>query len=304
MLLDTASLYFRAYYGIPDTVKTPDGMPINAVRGLLDIIARLVAEFEPTRIVACWDDDWRPKWRVDLIPGYKAHRVAEEVADGADVEVVPDTLKPQIPLIREALEALGIPIVGVIEHEADDVIGTLASTAHVPVDIVTGDRDLYQLVDDDRDVRVIYTGGGMSALLVLTDEVVVQKYGIHAGQYADFAALRGDPSDGLPGVPGIGEKTAAGLLVDFGDLDGIVAAASDDDAGMSASVRAKLAASADYLAVAPTVVAVVRDLSIPPVDGSIVDPVGNAKSLVDLSERLALGGSMDRIRKALANAAG
>ena len=128
MLLDTAALYFRAFYGVPDTVNAPNGMPINAVRGLLDIIARLVTEFEPTEIVACWDDDWRPQWRVDLIPTYKTHRVAEVVMVGPDVEVIPDPLEAQVPVIREALTALGIPIVGAANHEADDVIGTLAST--------------------------------------------------------------------------------------------------------------------------------------------------------------------------------
>src|SRR5690606_39130801 len=152
MLLDTASLYFRAFYGVPDKVKATDGSSVNAVRGLLDIIAKLVTLYRPTQIVACWDDDWRPQWRVDLVPSYKAHRVAEVVATGPDVEETPDPLVQQIPLIRAALGAIGIPIIGVAEHEADDVIGTLATRATVPVDIVTGDRDLFQLVDDARDV--------------------------------------------------------------------------------------------------------------------------------------------------------
>ena len=132
MLLDTASLYFRAYYGLPDTIRRPDGTPVNAVRGLLDMIARLVTDYGATHLVACWDDDWRPQWRVDLIPSYKAHRVVEEIAASPDVEEVPDALQQQIPLIREALGALGIPIIGVAEHEADDVIGTLATHAAMP----------------------------------------------------------------------------------------------------------------------------------------------------------------------------
>ncbi|MBN9180846.1 MAG: flap endonuclease, partial [Microbacterium sp.] len=178
MLLDSASLYFRAFYGVPDTVRSPDGTPVNAVRGFLDIIAKLVTTYRPTDVVACWDDDWRPKWRVDLIPSYKAHRVAEVVVSGPDVEEVPDPLEVQVPVIREALDALGIAIVGAAEHEADDVIGTLATTAEKPVDVVTGDRDLFQLVDDDRDVRIIYTARGMSNLEVVTDDVVVAKYGV------------------------------------------------------------------------------------------------------------------------------
>ena len=225
MLLDSASLYFRAFYGVPDTVRAPDGTPVNAVRGFLDIITKLVTLYRPTHLIACWDDDWRPQWRVDLIPSYKTHRVAEVVAVGPDVEVVPDPLEVQVPLIREALAKVGIQIVGAAEHEADDVIGTLATTATLPVDIVTGDRDLFQLVDDAREVRVVYTARGMSNLEIIDDQYVMTKYGVRPDQYADFATLRGDSSDGLPGVTGIGEKSAATLLTAHDDLDGIIAAA-------------------------------------------------------------------------------
>ncbi len=236
MLLDSASLYFRAFYGVPDTVRAPDGTPVNAVRGFLDIITRLVTTYHPTHLVACWDDDWRPQWRVDLIPTYKTHRVAEVVAVGPDVEVVPDPLEVQVPIIRTVLDTIGIPIVGAAAHEADDVIGTLATRATVPTDIVTGDRDLFQLVDDARDVRVIYTARGMSNLEIVTDAVVVSKYGVLPSQYADFATLRGDASDGLPGVAGIGEKTAASLLAAHGDLAGILTAA-EAGVGMSAGIQ-------------------------------------------------------------------
>ncbi|HZU92497.1 MAG TPA: 5'-3' exonuclease, partial [Microbacterium sp.] len=253
MLLDTASLYFRAFYGVPDKVTAPDGSPINAARGLLDIIAKLIALYRPTHVVACWDDDWRPQWRVDLIPSYKTHRVVEVIEVGPDIEEVPDPLEAQLPLIRETLGLLGIPIIGVLAHEADDVIGTLATKSTIPVDIVTGDRDLFQLVDDARDVRVIYTARGMSNLEVVTDAVVVAKYGVLPSQYADFATMRGDASDGLPGVAGVGEKTAATLLQAHGDLSGIRAAAEAGE-GMSAGVRAKILAASAYLDVAPTVV--------------------------------------------------
>ncbi|WP_056217086.1 5'-3' exonuclease [Microbacterium sp. Root61] len=300
MLLDSASLYFRAFYGVPDTVKAPDGSPVNAVRGFLDIITRLVITYEPTHLVACWDDDWRPQWRVDLIPSYKTHRVAEVVEAGPDVEVVPDPLEVQVPVIREALTAVGIPIVGIAEHEADDVIGTLATTATMPVDVVTGDRDLFQLVDDARDVRVIYTARGMSNLEILTDATVVTKYGVLPTQYADFAVLRGDSSDGLPGVAGVGEKTAATLLAAHGDLTGILAAAEAGE-GMSAGVRAKILASLPYLAVAPTVVEVVRDLPLGEVD-SRLRPLTDAQraDAAALAERRGLGTAMDRIIAALA----
>lgn len=299
MLLDSASLYFRAFYGVPDTVRAPDGTPVNAVRGFLDIITKLVTTYRPTHLVACWDDDWRPQWRVDLIPTYKTHRVAEVIAVGPDVEVIPDPLEVQVPIIVEVLSALGLAVVGAAEHEADDVIGTLATAAATPVDIVTGDRDLFQLVDDARDVRVVYTARGMSNLEVVTDEVVTAKYGVRPDQYADFATLRGDSSDGLPGVAGIGEKTAATLLAAHGDLAGIVAAAEVGE-GMSAGVAAKIRAGLPYLAVAPTVVAVVRDLDLA-VPDTRLRPLDDAQRarLAELADRWALGAAVERITAAL-----
>lgn len=300
MLLDTAGIYFRAFYGVPDTVTAPDGTVVNAVRGTLDIVARLVSQFSPSHLVACWDDDWRPQWRVDLISTYKTHRVAVEVEAGPDVEVVPDPLSTQVPLIAEALGLLGIPIVGAAEHEADDVIGTLASTADLPVDVVTGDRDLFQLVDDARGVRVIYTGRGMANLELLDGAAIEAKYAIEPRQYADFAAMRGDPSDGLPGVAGVGEKTAAGLLRAFSDLDGIVAAAADPASAIAPGVRAKLLAAADYLAVAPTVVGVVRDLDLPAVDSRLAPlPADRVAAAREFAARWGLDSSMTRILDAL-----
>ncbi|MCC9054209.1 5'-3' exonuclease [Microbacterium sp. F2E] len=291
MLLDTASLYFRAFYGVPDTVKAADGRPVNAARGLLDMIAKLVMTYEPTHLVACWDDDWRPQWRVDLIPSYKAHRVAELVETTRDVEEVPDPLEAQIPVIRAALDALGIPVVGVPAHEADDVIASFAAQSAMPVDIVTGDRDLFQLVDDAHGIRVIYTGRGMSNLEVLDEAAVVEKYRVLPAQYADYAVLRGDASDGLPGVAGVGEKTAATLLAAHGDLTGILAAA-ETGTGMTAGVRAKLLAAADYLAVAPTVVEVVRTLDLPVVDTQLRTP--DAATVASLGAEWNLGSSLDR----------
>lgn len=300
MLLDTASLYFRAFYGVPDRVKAPDGSSVNAARGLLDIVAKLVTMYRPTQIIACWDDDWRPQWRVDLIPSYKAHRVVEEVASGPDVEETPDPLAQQIPLIREALGAIGIPIIGAAQHEADDVIGTLATNAAVAVDIVTGDRDLFQLVDDERDVRVIYTARGMSNLEVVTDATLVAKYGVLPAQYADFATLRGDASDGLPGVKGVGEKSAATLLQAHGDLGGIRKAA--EDGLLSASAAARITEASDYLDVAPAVVRVATDLDItaPGAPVRALDPV-EADAAHALAEAWNLGSSMTRAMDAMAS---
>ena len=300
MLLDSASLYFRAFYGVPDTVSAPDGTPVNAVRGFLDIIAKLVSTYRPTDLVACWDDDWRPQWRVDLIPSYKAHRVLTEVEAGPDAEQVPDRLLPQIPVIREALGVLGIPIVGTVQAEADDIIGTLATRATQPVDIVTGDRDLFQLVDDARDVRVVYTARGMSNLEIVTDDVLLAKYGVHAAQYADFATMRGDSSDGLPGVAGVGDKTAATLLQKHGDLAGILAAAEAGE-GMTAGVRAKLDAAREYLAVAPDVVRVAIGLDLPQPDSALRMP--DAGAVDALGATWGLGASLQRAQDAITAAA-
>jgi 5'-3' exonuclease len=304
MLLDTASLYFRAFFGVPDSIKAPDGTPVNAVRGLLDFIARLVGDYQPTHLACCWDNDWRPQWRVELLPSYKAHRVEKELPrpteGGAHFEEeVPDPLEAQIPIIVEVLEAFGIAIVGADEHEADDVIGTLATGAGMPVDVVTGDRDLFQLVDDDEAVRILYTARGVGKHEQVTNDVVQGKYGIDGRQYADFAALRGDPSDGLPGVAGVGEKTAATLLRRFGDLDGIIAAAADPASDLAPGPRRKIKDAAAYLAVAPKVVGVVRDLDLGGPDLSLPRTPADPDRLVELSERWGLGGSVTRLVDAL-----
>lgn len=303
MLLDTASMYFRAFHGIPESIARADGTPVNAVRGLLDMIARLTTDFGATHLIACWDDDWRPHWRVDLIPTYKAHRVERHVPGGPDVEMVPPGLVPQVPLIRHVLGLAGIAIVGAPQHEADDVIGTYASTAELPVDVVTGDRDLFQVVSDARDVRVIYTARGMKNLEVVTDAVVVGKYRVLPEQYADYATLRGDASDGLPGVAGIGEKSAATLLERYGTLEGLLAEAADPDSDVPAPMRAKLAAAADYLAVAPAVVNVVRNLELPTLaeaGARLSAPDGEARlELERLATEWNLGGSVKRLLAAL-----
>jgi 5'-3' exonuclease len=300
MLLDTASLYFRAFFGVPDSITAPDGTPVNAVRGLLDFIARLVEDYRPTHLACCWDDDWRPQWRVDLLPTYKAHRVERpRPGELPDVEEVPDPLEVQVPVIREVLAALGIAVVGAPQMEADDVIGTLATGAGMPVDIVTGDRDLFQLVDDRAGVRVLYTARGVGRHERITDEVVVGKYGVLPCQYADFATLRGDASDGLPGVAGIGEKTAASLLLAHGDLTGIIAAATDRESGMGPGPRGKITAALAYLEVAPTVVAVVRDLDLGEPDLTLPAAPADPDRLAELTERWGLGSSVTRVLAAL-----
>lgn len=295
MLLDTASLYFRAYFGVPESVKAPDGTPVNAVRGLLDFIDRLVVDHRPDELVACMDADWRPQWRVDLIPSYKAHRVAEVVEGGPDAEEVPDTLSPQVPVIEEVLDALGIARVGVAGYEADDVIGTFTARAKGPVDIVTGDRDLYQLVDDARGVRVLYPIKGVGTLQLTDEAVLREKYGVDGRGYADLALLRGDPSDGLPGVPGVGEKTAAKLLDQYGDLAGILAAVGDPTSKLTPTQRRRLDESRPYLAVAPKVVRVADDVPLPEVDPALPHSPRDPAAVEELAARWGLGGSLRRL---------
>ncbi len=298
MLLDTASMYFRAYYGVPE-IAAPDGTNVNAVRGLMDFISRLVDEYRPSDLVCCWDNDWRPQWRVELIPSYKAHRVVEEVEAAPDVEEVPDPLEAQIPIIIDVLDAFGICVLGADGYEADDVIGTLATEAGQPVDVVTGDRDLFQLVDDQADVRVLYIARGVGRHERVTNDWVREKYGIDARQYADFATLRGDTSDGLPGVAGIGEKTAATLLSRFGDIPGIVAAAHDPESEMGPGPRGKIKAAEDYLKVAPAVTAVTRDLDLDRSNILLPRHPRDPDKVAELAERWGLGSPAERLTAAL-----
>ena len=294
MLLDAASLYFRAFYGVPTSVTAPDGRPVNAVRGFLDMTARLVAAHRPDRLVACWDDDWRPAFRVEALPSYKAHRLSPE----GEEEVVPDELSPQVPVLVDVLAAAGIARVGAPGYEADDVIGTLATRATEPVDIVTGDRDLFQLVDDDRGVRVLYTARGISDIELVDEAAVAAKYGIPGRAYADFAVLRGDPSDGLPGVAGVGAKTAAALINAYGDLAGIraaVARSAVPSGPLTAAVLRKMHAAADYLDRAPVVVAVARTIDLAPVSGDLPRAPADPDALAGLAERHGIESSVRRL---------
>jgi 5'-3' exonuclease len=300
LLIDTPSLYFRAYFGIPESAaRAPDGSPVNAVRGLLDMLSTLIRTRKPDRLVCAFDHDWRPAWRVALIDTYKKHRLTPSGG-----EEVPDNLSPQVPIILEALAALGIPCIGASDYEADDVLGTLATTQPGPVEVVSGDRDLFQLIDDDKPIRLLYCGKGIANLDVCDNAFVQAKYGVAASQYADFAALRGDPSDGLPGVSGVGEKTAARLIVRYGSLANIIAALDDPAAGFAPGVKAKLVAAADYLAVAPTVVEVARDVKLPAFDCAL-PPNGpkDADALLKLAETYNLASPTRRIVDAIAGVA-
>jgi 5'-3' exonuclease len=301
MLLDTASLYFRAFYGVPESVKAADGTPVNAVRGLLDMIARLVQDRSPERLVCCMDADWRPAFRVAALPSYKAHRVAPG-SDGG--EQTPDLLEAQLPIIDAVLDAFGLARLGVPGYEADDVIGTLA-TREVehgggPVDVVTGDRDLFQLVDERGPVQILYTARGIRNLQVMGEKEVADKYGIPGRAYADFATLRGDPSDGLPGVPGVGDKTAAALITRFGSIGGVLeAVAAGQAAGFPAGSRLKIDGAREYLAAAETVVRVVTNITISDLDDALPPAPRDPAALARLADQWNLDGPVKRLLAAL-----
>jgi len=295
MLLDSASLWYRAYYGMPDTLLSPTGMPVNAIRGYLDMTARLIGMYSPNRIVACIEGDWRPSWRVDIFPAYKANRLE----DDSDVEEEPETLTPQIPVLLDLLEAFGFPMLGVDDFEADDVMATFAVKEKGPIRIVTGDRDLFQLVDDKRDVKVVYLARGISQHDLVDVSWVANKYAIPGDRYALFAMFRGDPSDGLPGVKGIGEKGAALIANNFATVDEVVEAAKSGHEVLSASLAKKVVDGIDYLKIAPTLVNCARDVAIPKMDLTLPKKPDDLSQIYAMKDEYGLGASVDRLISAL-----
>lgn len=313
LLLDGPSMWFRSFFGVPDSITSPDGRPVNALRGFLDSLATLITRERPARLVVCDDWDWRPQFRVDRIASYKAHRVAEPNPDDEpDVEEGPDLLTPQVEWILEILEAFGVATAGAEGCEADDVLGTLAAgERHSPVVVVSGDRDLLQVVSDDPvPVRVLYLGRGMSNATTYGPVEVAERYGVPAERagpaYAELALLRGDPSDGLPGVAGIGEKTAATLLARYGSLDAILAAATNPKSGMAGSQRKKLLSATDYIDAAGPVVRVVTTAPvIVSTDGDVLPLVAkDPHRVAELAATHGVTSSVGRLQKALDTLAG
>ena len=305
MLLDSASLYFRAFHALPESLTAPDGSPVNAVRGFCDMVARLVSTRRPSRLVACLDADWRPAFRVAAVPSYKAHRVGP---DGG--EAIPEGLVGQVPVIEQVLDAVGIARLGVAGFEADDVIATLAAREPGPVEVVSGDRDLFGVVRDgqgDRGpVRVLYTGRGLARMEVCGPAEVAARYGIPGRAYPDFAVLRGDPSDGLPGVAGVGDKTAAALVSRFGSLSGLLEALDRGQVeGFPAGARRRLGDAREYLDAAWQVVRAREDVPVPDpadmTDGLPAAPADPA-ALVELSTRWGLDSVLSRLLAALRDA--
>jgi 5'-3' exonuclease len=293
LLVDGSSLIYRAFFSTPDTVRAPDGTPVNAAHGFMGMLARIVSAHDPEELACASDESWRPEWRVALLPEYKTHRLDAGTAQ-AEAE---DALAFQMPLLFEILEGIGLRVVGFPDYEAEDVIGTLAERASAggaTVAVVSGDRDLFQLVRDP-DVWVLYPSKGVADLVRVDEAYIAGKFGIPGRAYADFAVLRGDPSDGLPGVRGIGDKTAAQLLSRYGTLEGIVEAAmTGPGTGPLGKVRQQL----DYLERAVQVVTIPRDLAIPPV--GLTRPRGEpSEEVKELAERHGLGGALARLVTAL-----
>ena len=294
MLLDSASLWYRAYFGMPDTLVSPSGLQVNAIRGYLDMTSKLINLYKPNRIVACLEGDWRPSWRVELFPDYKMNRL-----DESGEEEEPDTLSPQIPILLDLLEALGFPMLGVDDYEADDLMATFAVNQPGPIRIVTGDRDLFQLVDDKRDVKVVYLAKGIANHDLVDLKWIEQKYEIPGDRYGLFAMIRGDASDGLPGIKGIGEKGAASIAKQFTNLHEVMKAAINDDERLTANIRKKLLESAEYAKIAPKLVGCATDVSIPEMKIDLPNKPLDTQKIQDIKEEFGLGTSVDRIMNAL-----
>jgi 5'-3' exonuclease len=262
-------------------------VPAQGVHGFLNMLARLVADRRPGALAIAVDDDWRPEFRVATLPSYKAHRVA-----GPGDE--PDPVTPQEELGRQVLLAMGIAVIGAAGFEAEDVIATLAAHATGPVEIASGDRDLFALVRDP-DVKVLYPLRGVTELLEVDEAEIHRRYGIPGRAYLDFALLRGDPSDGLPGVPGIGEKTAARLVAQYGSLDAILAATD-----LPPALARKIDAGRAYLAAAREVVPPVASIPLSRVSLARPDGPADARALDRLSAEYVLAGPVRRLQEALA----
>lgn len=294
MLIDSASLWYRAYYGMPDTLLAPDGTPVNAIRGYLDMTARLMTLYHPNRLVACLEGDWRPTWRTDLFPGYKANRLD---AEGDEEE--PETLTAQIPILLDLLDAFGIAVVGVDDYEADDIIATFSVNEPGPTRIVTGDRDLFQLVDDKRKVAVVYLAKGVSNHDLVDLKWISDRYEIPGDRYALFAMIRGDASDGLPGVRGIGEKGAAVIANNFASIEEALHAAHAEDQRLTPNIRKKLIEGSEYIAIAPKVVHCALDVPLPQMNLRLPKRPESLDEIYQYRQDYGLGASIDRMIAAL-----
>jgi len=271
-------MFFRAFYAIPQTMKGPDGTLINAVRGTLDNLARYITDRRPQHVAFTTDEDWRPDWRVDLIPSYKEHRTGEPI---------PPALIPQVPVILDSLAAVGVDVVGLEGYEAEDIIASLATKVSPPIEVASGDRDLFSLVRG-RDVIVLYPEKG--GIAVVDEAEVERRYSIPGQSYADYAILRGDPSDGLPGLAGVGNKKAADLVRRYGSVAAMIEAGIFRDS------------DAEYLEKAQRVVPPVGDLNIPVPRGRRDRYPEHPKRVEDLGKKYGIASNLERLVKALTKA--
>jgi 5'-3' exonuclease len=286
LLVDFSSLLYRAFFSMPEH------LPAHAVHGFLNMLAPLIADRRPARLAIAVDDDWRPAFRVEAIPSYKTHRVAED-GEGDDEE---DLIGPQEALGRELLAAMGFAVVGADGFEADDVIATLTATSHGRIEIVSGDRDLVALVRDP-DVSVLYPRRGTTDLSIVDEAEVTRRYDIPGRAYQDFALLRGDPSDGLPGARGIGEKTASKLMREHGSLDAVLRSTE-----LAPAVARKIDASREYLEAARRVIPPVRDIPLPPPDLALPAPTHQATRVARIAAEHELTNATERVQAALRRA--
>jgi 5'-3' exonuclease len=280
LLLDTSSLTYRAFFALPASITDASGQPVNAVRGYLDMTARLLVDRRPDKVLHVFDADWRPAERVAAYDGYKSARAPD-----------PDGLPEQFGLLRRVLAALGQTCVEAPGWEADDALAVLCREISEPdrADIVTGDRDLIQLVRDPV-VRVLYTLRGVSELRVFDAQTVRQHYKVPPERYSDFAILRGDPSDGLPGIPGVGEKTAQRLITQYATLDDLLAAADAQTPRLAKQLRE----AASYIAAMRAVVPLRSDVALEHRDGQRDDAVAD-----ELGQAHRIDGPINRLRAAL-----
>ena len=252
--VDLSSLAYRSFYGLPDSIKSSEGKPVNAIKGYLDALNRFIKMYKPKEIIHAVDEDWRPQWRVNLLPQYKAHRVEE-----SDEELVPDDLEYQLAILPQILQDMGMKVVGAPKAEADDLLAVICHQRNNVV-VITGDRDLLQLIDDKKSNAVHMLGKDGGTLF--TEKEVLNKYGVKSNQYVDFSVLRGDTSDGLPGVKGIGEKTAAKLIYEFYNVQNLISEATKGNASISKRISASILDSTDYIKNAIKVVTLKNDLEI------------------------------------------
>jgi 5'-3' exonuclease len=253
MAIDLSSLLFRSFYGLPTSIKDADGFPINGVKGYLETLIRLKNTYSPEIIIHALDDNWRPDWRTDLLPQYKAHRVLDDNEEEVDEE-----LERQIEILPQILKILGMQCIGKANFEADDVLASIANHNSNTL-IVSGDKDLFQTVNDKRSnfVHLLGKEGGT----LYTEKIIKQRFGIDAKSYLDYSVLKGDPSDGLPGVKGIGEKTALEIILKFGNINNLLKNINDTTK-ISLKQQKNIADSVEYINKALKVVKLKNNLKI------------------------------------------